>query len=64
MDRYGNTASINLAKDICKDLLKEKILAKETHSTVIRFAPPLIITKDQIDYALIIIKKVLSKYAN
>ena len=52
------------AKDICKDLLKEKILAKETHSTVIRFAPPLIITKDQIDYALIIIKKVLSKYAN
>jgi ornithine--oxo-acid transaminase len=39
--------------------LKDKgILAKDTHSTTIRFAPPLIITKDQIDWALKIIEEV------
>lgn len=37
------------ARDICLRLLKQGILSKETHHTVIRFAPPLIITKDQID---------------
>lgn len=39
--------------------LKEKgILAKETHSTIIRFAPPLVITKKEIDWALGILKEV------
>ncbi|GAH22150.1 unnamed protein product, partial [marine sediment metagenome] len=34
-------------------MFKDKgVLAKHTHSTTIRFAPPLIITKDQIDWAL------------
>ena len=31
--------STTSAKDICKMLLKEGILSKETHNTVIRFAP-------------------------
>lgn len=40
--------------------LKEKgILAKDTHSTTIRFAPPLIITKEEIDWALKIIEDVI-----
>ncbi|MCG3253685.1 MAG: ornithine--oxo-acid transaminase [Candidatus Heimdallarchaeota archaeon] len=39
--------------------MKDKgILAKETHSTTIRFAPPLVITKEQIDWALKIIEEV------
>lgn len=37
------------AREICLRLLKQGILSKETHHTVIRFAPPLIITKQQID---------------
>ncbi len=42
------------------ELFKDNgILAKHTHSTSIRFAPPLIITKDQIDWALKIIEDVL-----
>ena len=42
------------------EMLKNKgVLAKNTHSTIIRFAPPLIITKDQIDWALKIIEDVL-----
>ena len=40
--------------------LKEKgVLAKETHDWIIRFAPPLTITKEEIDWALDIIEEVL-----
>lgn len=40
-------------------VLKEKgLLCKETHETIIRFAPPLVITKEEIDDALAIIKEV------
>jgi ornithine--oxo-acid transaminase len=35
------------------------VLAKETHGTVIRFAPPLIITKSDLDWALERIAQVL-----
>lgn len=42
------------------EMLKDKgVLAKHTHSTTIRFAPPLIITKNQIDWALNVIEQVL-----
>jgi len=40
--------------------LKEKgVLAKETHDWIIRFAPPLTITKEELDWALDIIEDVL-----
>jgi len=48
----------NIAKKLCIDMSKEGILVKDTHETTIRFAPPLIITKEQIDEVLINIKKV------
>ena len=38
--------------------MKEGILCKETHETIIRFAPPLIITKKEIDWACARIEKV------
>ncbi|MBY9010298.1 MAG: ornithine--oxo-acid transaminase [Candidatus Lokiarchaeota archaeon] len=42
------------------ELFKDNgVLAKHTHSTTIRFAPPLIITKEQIEWALKIIEEVL-----
>jgi ornithine--oxo-acid transaminase len=50
------------AKNICLDLLSLGILAKETHETVIRFAPPLIINKDQIDWAMERITQVFKNY--
>lgn len=49
------------ARTYCEALQKQGILAKETHDTTIRFAPPLIIDRDTIDWALPRIKKVLSK---
>ena len=35
------------------------VLAKETHETVLRFAPPLVITKEEIDWAMTQIEAVL-----
>jgi len=47
------------ARPYCETLMAEGILCKETHDTVIRFAPPLIIEKEDIDWALKKIYKVL-----
>jgi ornithine--oxo-acid transaminase len=48
------------ARRACEALLKRGILAKETHENVVRFAPPLIIQKDTIDWALPAIRDVLN----
>jgi ornithine--oxo-acid transaminase len=47
------------ARRFCEALLAEGILAKETHENVIRFAPPLIIDRTTIDWALPRIRKVM-----
>lgn len=49
------------AREICLRLMKEGVLTKETHGTVIRLAPPLIITREHLDQVLSVIKKVLNK---
>lgn len=48
------------ARPYCEQLKEEGLLCKETHDNVIRFAPPLIITKEQLDWALEKINKILS----
>ena len=40
------------ARPFCEALKEKGLICKETHDTVIRFAPPLIITKEEIDEAL------------
>ncbi len=47
------------ARPYCEKLKELGLLCKETHDTVIRFAPPLVITKDEIDLALSKIRQVL-----
>jgi ornithine--oxo-acid transaminase len=47
------------ARKYCEMLQSQGILAKETHETTIRFAPPLIIDKETIDWALDRIRDVL-----
>lgn len=47
------------ARRFCEGLQSQGILAKETHEHVIRFAPPLIIDKATIDWALPRIRDVL-----
>lgn len=46
-------------RDIVLQLLEHGLLSYETHDTVIRLAPPLVISKEQLDEALAILKKVL-----
>jgi ornithine--oxo-acid transaminase len=52
-----------LARPYCEALKEEGILCKETHDHVIRIAPPLIITREEIDWAFERIAKVLEKPA-
>jgi len=40
------------ARPFCEALMKEGILAKETHGQVIRFAPPLVIKREELEWAL------------
>ncbi|WP_461357962.1 ornithine--oxo-acid transaminase, partial [Candidatus Darwinibacter acetoxidans] len=47
------------ARPFCQRLMAEGLLCKETHEQTIRFAPPLVISKEEIDWALERIQKVL-----
>jgi ornithine--oxo-acid transaminase len=38
------------ARRFCEALAERGVLCKETHGTVIRFAPPLVVTSEQIDW--------------
>jgi len=49
------------ARPFCEALKEEGILCKETHDHVIRIAPPLTITRDEIDWAFERIRKVIEK---
>ncbi|MDA8242915.1 MAG: ornithine--oxo-acid transaminase [Elusimicrobia bacterium] len=49
------------ARPYCEELMGLGLLCKETHDHVIRFAPPLVITRKEIDWAFRRIKKVLRK---
>jgi ornithine--oxo-acid transaminase len=48
------------ARPYCERLKENGLLCKETHDTVIRFAPPLVITETELDWAMERIKRVLS----
>ncbi len=50
------------ARPYCEALKEQGILCKETHDRVIRIAPPLVITKEEIDWAFERIKKVVEKH--
>ena len=50
-----------MARPYCEALMDEGILCKETHDRVIRIAPPLIITREEIDWAWERIAKVLNR---
>jgi ornithine--oxo-acid transaminase len=49
------------ARGFCERLKTKGLLCKETHENVIRFAPPLVITKAQIDWAMDRIEPILKK---
>ena len=50
------------AWNICLELKENGLLAKPTHGNIIRFAPPLVITEDELMYCTEIIKKTFNSY--
>ncbi|MBS0603807.1 MAG: ornithine--oxo-acid transaminase [Verrucomicrobia bacterium] len=49
------------ARAVCEKLMEKGLLAKETHQVVVRLAPPLVITREEIDWAVEQISQVLSE---
>lgn len=57
-----DSKSEQTAWNICLKMRDNGLLAKPTHSYIIRLAPPLVITKKQIDECIAIIAKTLKEY--
>jgi ornithine--oxo-acid transaminase len=55
----NNEEQKDLAWDICIQLSRNGLLAKPTHTNIIRFAPPLVITEEQLRDAIAIIKQTI-----
>lgn len=51
-------ASAGGARRFCEALMREGLLSKETHENVVRFAPPLVIQREDIDWAMERIERV------
>jgi ornithine--oxo-acid transaminase len=47
------------ARPYCESLMEKGLLCKETHDNVIRFAPPLVITREELDWAFDRVREVL-----
>ena len=50
------------AMDVCLKLSDNGLLAKPTHDHIIRFAPPLVITEEELMECISIIKKTISEF--
>jgi ornithine--oxo-acid transaminase len=58
----NDTEESSTAWDICLALKENGLLAKPTHGNIIRFAPPLVINKEQLHDCISIITKTLSQF--
>ena len=58
----NDTEVSKTAWNICLALAEKGLLAKPTHGNIIRFAPPLIITDEQLDACCTIIEEVISNW--
>ncbi len=60
----NDTEDSSTAWDICMKLRDNGLLAKPTHGNIIRFAPPLVMNKEQLMDCISIIKKTISEFNN
>ncbi|PKH52274.1 ornithine--oxo-acid transaminase [Tenacibaculum sp. Bg11-29] len=58
----NDTEESSTAWDICMKLRDNGLLAKPTHGNIIRFAPPLVMTEEQLMDCISIIKKTISEF--
>jgi ornithine--oxo-acid transaminase len=57
-------ASKASARLVCEKMMEKGVLSKETHEVVVRFAPPLVIDKSEIDMTIDVLKDVLLELEN
>ena len=57
---YEIDPALGSARTACEALMERGLLSKETHETVVRLAPPLVIDKADIDWAVDTLRDVLS----
>jgi ornithine--oxo-acid transaminase len=62
IEPIGIEGKTKTAWDVCLSLAENGLLAKPTHDHIIRFAPPLVITKEQIHECVEIIERTLSQF--
>ena len=60
----NDSETSSTAWDICIRMNDNGLIAKPTHGNIIRFAPPLVINREQIDESCQIIKKSILEYEN
>ena len=58
----NDTEDSSTAWDMCMSLRDNGLLAKRTHGNIIRFAPPLVITKDQLLECISIIENTIKLF--
>jgi len=58
----NDTEDSSTAMDICISLKENGLLAKPTHGNIIRFAPPLVMTEEQLMECVSIIEKTISEF--
>ena len=58
----NDTEDSSTAWDVCVALKKNGLLAKPTHGNIIRFAPPLVMTEDELLECIAIIKKTILEF--
>ena len=58
----NDTEDSSTAWDICVRLMEKGLLAKPTHGNIIRFAPPLVMTEEQLMECIAIIKSTIAEF--
>ena len=53
--------ALGTGRDICEALARRRVLAKDTHGSTIRLAPPLVVTREQLDAGLDALEAVLAE---
>ena len=51
------------ARAVCEALMEEGVLTKDTHGTVVRLAPPLVVTRAQLDQTVLALERALERLA-
>jgi ornithine--oxo-acid transaminase len=55
--------AIGTGRQICEALLKRGVLAKDTHGSTIRLAPPIVVSQEDLDWGLDQLEAVLAEFA-